>query len=52
MKQVEQHMKAIDDDHHSLNDIFNDPNFPLVLMSSDFLFADRLGWQDHVIFEQ
>jgi hypothetical protein len=42
VEQVEQHIKAIGDDHHSLNNIFNDPNFPLVLMSFDFLSTDRL----------
>jgi hypothetical protein len=51
MKQVEQHMKAIGDDYHSLNDIFNDPNFSLVFMSLDFLSANRLDRQDHATSE-
>lgn len=43
--QLDQHMDAVDDDHHGLNDIFNDPDFPSVLASPDLISADRLVQQ-------
>ena len=44
--QLRQHRDAVGDDHHGLDDIFNDPTFPSVLALPDLISADRLARQD------
>ena len=44
--QLRQHRDAVGDDHHGLDDIFNDPTFPSVLGLPDLISADRLAQQD------
>jgi hypothetical protein len=45
LEQLQQHMNAVGNDHYDLNSLFNDPNFPSVLMLPDFISADRLSRQ-------
>jgi hypothetical protein len=44
-EQLYRHMNAVGNDHHGLDDIFNDPNFPSVLVLPDMISADRLARQ-------
>ena len=43
--QLRQHRDAVGDDHHRLDDIFNDPTFPSVLALPDLISAERLARQ-------
>jgi len=46
--QLGQHMQVIgEDDHHGLNDIFNDPSFPSVLALQDMISPNTLAQQPH-----
>jgi hypothetical protein len=38
-------MNAVSNNHHSLDDIFNNPNFPSVLVLPNMISADRLARQ-------
>ena len=44
-EQLHEHMNAGGNNHHGLNDIFNDPAFPSVLALSELISADRLAQQ-------
>lgn len=44
-EQLDQHRDTVGNDHHGLNDIFNDPNFPSVLALPDMISVDRLSRQ-------
>lgn len=44
-EQLYQHMDTAGNNHHGLNDIFNDPGFPSVLALSELISADRLAQQ-------
>jgi len=42
-EQLNRHMAAAGENHHGLNEVFNDPNFPSVLELSTIISADSLG---------
>jgi hypothetical protein len=44
-EKLHEHIEAVGEDHHGLNDIFNDPSFPSVLALPDLISADRLARQ-------
>jgi hypothetical protein len=42
-EQLHQHINAIVDNYYSLDDIFNNPDFPSVLVLPDMISADYLA---------
>lgn len=44
-EQLQQHNNAAGDNHHGLDQIFNNPDFPSVLALSELISADRLAQQ-------